>query len=810
MNKIRVLFVPSDNAGVGHYRSIWPAQEIQKKYSDDFFVEINLDFVNDINYYKSFDIIHFHRQLGNYNGMQSLISELRKSGVIIIMDIDDYWVPPKTHPMYLAAIKEKLPEKITSSFKMVDYVTTTTDIFGKHIKKYNPNVFVIPNGIDMSHRMWRGSETSKNSDKLRVSWIGGSCFDNQTEILTDNGFKFFKDLEKTDKVACLNPNNNNLEFITPNGYIKVPYKGMLNCGENNIINYAVTPNHNMYVSVPKSLTKKELDFKLIQSKNIHGKNLHFKKDAVWNGLEIKNMIIPKIFKKESEFILSISSLEAPNLFSETRNEKYFNDLSVDMDLWLKFFGFWMAEGWTTSTEGIYQVGVSQKKNNGYLEEIFDTLKKLGFNPTYTKDLCQVRVFDKRLWNYLSQFGKAEDKFVPKEILELSSRQLGIFLDWYLKGDGSQEKDHVFFDKRTNKKGLVIGETIRKTKRQRGYTVSKKLADNIQEICLKLGLISTITNRGLRNSIMKDGRIVNAKFDAYVISIGSDSIRSKKTPLLKSENQYQLEYDDYVYCVEVPNHIIYVRRNGKTMWCGNSHLNDLEILRPSMNMLHNDVKIRDKYQLVMCGYDVRGFMTEIGQNGETISTRKIKPEETVWNKFEEIFTDNYNKYIIPEEYKKFLLKYSNEEYKDDIYKENYIRRWTLPLTRYGEHYDYCDVCLAPLDENIFNEVKSELKIIEAGLKKKVLIAQSFSVYKDLISNGVNGILIDKKSNVRGWYEAIKMLINNPEKAKELSQNLYDFVISKYTLEIVTKNRVDFYKKIIKEKEVKVLEKESVNP
>jgi hypothetical protein len=31
------------------------------------------------------------------------------------------------------------------------------------------------------------------------------------------------------------------------------------------------------------------------------------------------------------------------------------------------------------------------------------------------------------------------------------------------------------------------------------------------------------------------------------------------------------YEDMVYCVEVPNHIIFVRRKGKTAWCGNCAL-----------------------------------------------------------------------------------------------------------------------------------------------------------------------------------------------------------------------------------------------
>lgn len=797
--KIKILFAPSDGAGVGHFRSIWPAQQMEKEYSDEIYVEINSDFVSDPNYYKQFDIVHFHRQLGPYDGMQALIAELRKYGVIVIMDIDDYWVPPKTHPLYIAAIKDKLPEKITAAFKLVDYVTTTTDIFAGHIRKYNHNVHVIPNAIDLNHRMWKDVDTKK-TDKLRFSWIGGSCFDNKTEILTNEGFKLFKDLNGKETVACLNPSNNNLEFHKPLGYIKKPFNGKLNCGINNLIDYAVTPNHNMYVSLANNLSKKELDFKLIQSQNLTNKNMHFKKDAIWEGVKQDEFEISKIYfneepERELEIIHSHSLRKHEGHKKiENRNEKYYSSLKLDMNLWLKFFGFWMAEGWTSSTPGLFQVGVAQTKNNGYLEEMFDTLKKLGFNPTYTKDLRQVRVFDKRLWVYLSQFGKAENKYVPTEILRLCPSQLSIFLEWYLKGDGSQEKGGKRFDKRIEK--IVEYNSERK----RAYTVSKVLADNIQEICLKLGLISTVTNRGKKNSVLKDGRKLIAQHDAYVISIGSNGIRNKKNPLLKAENQFQIDYNDYVYCVEVPDNIIFVRRNGKTMWCGNSHLNDLEILQPSMNILHNDKSLQEKYQLVMCGYDVRGFMTEVDQDGKHVNTRKILPSETVWNRFEEIFTNNYNPNVISEDYKKYLLKYSNEEYKGaDVYKGPYIRRWTLPLTRYGEHYNFCDVCLAPLAENTFNEVKSELKIIEAGLKRKVLIAQDYSVYKELITNGVNGILINKKNNTRGWYEAIKYLINHPEKVKELSDNLYDFVIKRYTLDIVTKQRVEFYKDIIKQKE-----------
>jgi len=57
---------------------------------------------------------------------------------------------------------------------------------------------------------------------------------------------------------------------------------------------------------------------------------------------------------------------------------------------------------------------------------------------------------------------------------------------------------------------------------------------------------------------------------------------------------------------------------------------------------------------MCGDDVRVFITEVDQKGNVIQNRKIHPHETIWNKFEEVFTDNYNPNLIPEGYRNHRL------------------------------------------------------------------------------------------------------------------------------------------------------------
>ena len=111
--KIRILFYNLDSAGVSYFRTITPATELERNHSDEFYVEINpqIDFNNPktIDYLKTFHIIHYHRQfLGDTNQMLKLAAELRKSGTILMVDIDDYWNLHKNHPFYSMNLEKKM------------------------------------------------------------------------------------------------------------------------------------------------------------------------------------------------------------------------------------------------------------------------------------------------------------------------------------------------------------------------------------------------------------------------------------------------------------------------------------------------------------------------------------------------------------------------------------------------------------------------------------------------------------------------------------------------------------------------------
>ena len=231
--------------------------------------------------------------------------------------------------------------------------------------------------------------------------------------------------------------------------------------------------------------------------------------------------------------------------------------------------------------------------------------------------------------------------------------------------------------------------------------------------------------------------------------------------------------------------------------GSSHLKDLEILSGLVNRLKAD-GLLDKLQFVLCGFDLRGTHTEIDKNTGQQRQRPILPKESVWYLYEKIFTDDYK--TISPEYRDFLLKFVQEEYKD-VENEPYRRVWTKHVSSYATNYNLFDVSLAPLEENVFNKNKSQLKVIEAGFHKKALIAQNFGPYQiDLVNvfksggaineNG-NAILVDSNRNHSDWYKAIKRLINNPEVIDIMKNNLSNLVKSTYSVDAVNETRKNLY-------------------
>jgi len=232
--------------------------------------------------------------------------------------------------------------------------------------------------------------------------------------------------------------------------------------------------------------------------------------------------------------------------------------------------------------------------------------------------------------------------------------------------------------------------------------------------------------------------------------------------------------------------------------GSSHLHDLLLLEQSMSKLSS---CRNDLQFVLCGFDTRGTMTEINQKTGEQKQRPIKPEETVWVKYEQIVTDNY--FNLSDDYIKFLRKYKEEDY-PNVENELYRRVWTRPVTSYAKNYSKFDVSLAPIKNHIFNRVKSQLKVIEAGFYKKAIIASNVGPYtvdlKHALKNGNfsdgNALLVDENRNHGDWDKFIRKLKDNRNFAVDLGERLYETVKDTYDLNKVTRDRASWYKSLIK--------------
>jgi glycosyltransferase involved in cell wall biosynthesis len=217
--------------------------------------------------------------------------------------------------------------------------------------------------------------------------------------------------------------------------------------------------------------------------------------------------------------------------------------------------------------------------------------------------------------------------------------------------------------------------------------------------------------------------------------------------------------------------------------GSSHLHDIELLEQGISSIHASYK--DKVQFVLCGFDLRGTVTEIKkETGEQVQ-RPIQPLETVWFKYESIFTDKYR--TLDQEYKTYLFNFTEAPYNDT--NKPYVRRWTKNINTYATNYNHFDVSLAPLVESMFNANKSQLKVIEAGFHKKAIIASETNPYTiDLVNsieNGIfnnkgNALLVSSRKNHKQWAQHMKKLIENPSMIEDLGNRLYETVKDTYSL------------------------------
>lgn len=348
------------------------------------------------------------------------------------------------------------------------------------------------------------------------------CFDEQTEVLTDEGWKFWRDVKETDLLATSDTHGGTLYFEKPLHILKYKYVGELFGFKGRYVDYLVTPNHNMWCKYYHGSRA----FGLKPAAEVHGKRFVVKAF----GLK-SNQSSSEIFK------LGV---------------REFN-----WDDFAEFVGWWVTEGCVGSNKCsvlIYQSSTANPEKLKRIEVLAEKLK-LNWTPYKASGVkAGICVNDKELANYFKNYGEhCILKRIPREFIKGNLSGLTRLVDAMLLGDGSTQQY------KTSIPGL-----FRTTERL--CTTSLQLANDFQEACIRLGRTSFLNQDAEDWKKYKE----NPHFHlAYNVSSSTCRMRLQVDGDRNLGGFYKQAYNGYVYCAEMPSGLLYVRRNGKPMLSGNS-------------------------------------------------------------------------------------------------------------------------------------------------------------------------------------------------------------------------------------------------
>ena len=359
------------------------------------------------------------------------------------------------------------------------------------------------------------------------------CYDDKTEVLTNNGWKLFKDIKDDDTFYSLNLNTQETEFSKKINSFVYDFNGEMISVKSQSIDQLITPNHKMLVSYSYDNKKWILD----EAEEYEAHKIILMKK---NCKPIKGKIL-------DYFILPGFKRERKNQYN-TWLEKIDNK-EVNIHDFMKFLGIYLSDGHAIKAGEHYNVGIS-KGDEAIIDKYKEILSKLSDNSVRKfKDkrynCWKLEVHDRRLFEFLKPLGETKEKRIPSWIWEYDYSILKSLFEGFKDGD-------------MNKTGTTF------------TTISKDMADDFQRLLLHLGYSGTLTKydrRGEKHMIGE--KLIETKNINYYVNVN----RSKNEPIIKNSNRNAFEreyYNGKVYCVELEkNNILYIRRNGKTCWSGNS-------------------------------------------------------------------------------------------------------------------------------------------------------------------------------------------------------------------------------------------------
>lgn len=346
------------------------------------------------------------------------------------------------------------------------------------------------------------------------------CYDDETEVLTRDGFKYFRDVNGSEELATVNLDTDELEYHKPLHVIHKSYSGgMLKIGGelNSRVNLVITPNHRMVVYPGQKSDKACI--KLAKELTIWDR---LKPNCKWVGESYKSYSLPAVGK----------------------------NLAVKLDAVTaaKFLGWVVSEGYVKQgrqKNGYYHrviIAQSYSANPRKWKEIQLLLRQLPWKFHYSD--TGFMLTNRQAYLFALQCGQgAGNKKVPQWVKDSSPEIINAFIETAVKGDGWRCGNHEAY-----------------------ATVSRKLSDDFQELYLKCGYGVSVVEREAKVYVIRGREGSNTRKQYHVHRKQTKYVRLRDGD--NKPNFKVIYYNGMVHCATVPNGTLIVRRRGKVIMCGN--------------------------------------------------------------------------------------------------------------------------------------------------------------------------------------------------------------------------------------------------
>lgn len=358
----------------------------------------------------------------------------------------------------------------------------------------------------------------------------GACFPiENTEFLTNEGFKLLKDIRGDELVASYNLKTNTLEYTSIVNKIQYYYEGDMISFQHHSLDMICTPNHKQLISIDRGLKNKWTENFLLDS-----------------------VQIPNISKK-AYMRYTVENWEG-------YNEERINIAGIDFETksFVVFMAWYLSEGYCSkrkrddknrTTSSFIRIYQRKRENFFEIKRCLSIMFKC--NVSEIKDGFSVSLnksYDSFI-DWLKELGNnAWDKKIPNEILKLSKSYLVIFYNTYIKGDG-----YCSFPIGSESSAII--------------TSSSQIRDAMCEIILKCGFrpsTQCLNNIG-KITYSKNGTRFETKRLNYVVR----ALKSKNFTSIHKHFKILKNWKGFVGCLELKeNHTLYIRRNGTCIWSGN--------------------------------------------------------------------------------------------------------------------------------------------------------------------------------------------------------------------------------------------------